>query len=600
MALGLCALTVGGCAGLPRIDPTGERLFIWPQNQASAVSPAAGNPVAPAVFTDPVFPQPTPGQPGVALPPVPQDTLSITPQRILAPVGTEVLLKSRFCTREGFLLTGSKIEWLIARESAGEFVSLGGRGWLRNPLLPWNKSKKVDNQFATGYTAKVPLTITRGTADLTDDVQIEPGEAWASITSPVEGTSHITAVAPEIETWKERRASATIYWVDVQWTFPAATINAGGSHVMTTSVRRQTDGTPIEGWIVRYEVADGGAALSGGQSGQVVETTTDANGRASIDVTPTGSAGNTTRINIQLVRPQGFQGSDAPRLVIANSTSMINWSGSGNDYLPPANDLGATPLPTQPLSQPPPQTPPPATVRRPKLELEIYGDSNAQVGGQVRFEVVIRNQGNAEATQIVLNDRFDEGFGHLQDPNRSLEIQNPGIGNLAAGDSRSVFLNFNVMQPGRLCHTVRVNCNENSEAQKQACVNAAQPPPQQQTTMSVVKEGPRQRIVGEKALFTLAIKNTGEVPLTNLKIVDEYPPTLRATPTTQGFQRVAGGDNRERFRWDVPRLEVGATARFDVQCQCIGQAEQACSRVQVSADTGTQAGTISGLTGTAC
>jgi len=112
--------------------------------------------------------------------------------------------------------------------------------------------------------------------------------------------------------------------------------------------------------------------------------------------------------------------------------------------------------------------------------------------------------------------------------------------------------------------------------------------------MSVKKSGPRQRIVGETALFTLAITNTGEVPLTNLTIVDEYPPTLRATPTTQGYQRVAGGDNRERFRWDLPRLEVGATERFDVQCQCVGQSEEACSGVQVSADTGTQAGTISG------
>ncbi|MCA9230715.1 MAG: hypothetical protein KDA57_08685 [Planctomycetales bacterium] len=593
LALGVCALLGAGCAGLPRIDPTGERVFIWPQDQVTAVSPTVTNPQAPPVFTDPVFPPPSstplPGQPGV-VPPIPQDTLAITPQRVLAPVGSEVLLKSRFCTREGYLLTDAKIEWLIARESAGEFVSLGGRGWLRDPWLPWNKSKKIDNQYAIGYTAKVPLTISRGTADVSDDLQVEPGEAWASITSPVEGTSHITAMAPEIETWQERRAQATIYWVDVQWTFPPSSITAGGSQVMSTTLRRQTDGTPLAGWIVRYAVADGGGTLRGNESGQTVEATTDANGQASIDVTPTGAAGSVTRIDIQLIRPPGYRGSDAPQLVVANGSSTIHWNSTEGDYLPPADDLGNT-IPATPLpSQPPPAT----TTRRPRLDLEIYGEDTAQAGGQIRFEVVIRNVGDAEATGIVLSDRFDAGLSHLRDPQRTLQVENTGIGSLAAGDSRSVFLNFDVLQAGRLSHVVTVRCAEGAEAAKQASVNATQPPPQRQATMKIEKSGPRQRVVGEVAPFTLAITNTGEVPLTNLEIADEYPPSLRASPTQQGYERINRGDNQDHFLWRLPRLEVGATTRLDVQCQCIGQAENACSRVQVSAETGTTAGTISG------
>ena len=169
---------------------------------------------------------------------------------------------------------------------------------------------------------------------MTDDVQVQPGEAWASITSPVEGTSRITAVAPEIETWANRRATATIYWVDVLWTFPAPAITASGAQVLTTTVRRQTDGTPIEGWLVRYEVADG-------TTNEPVEVPTDAQGRASIDVTPTGSAGAVTRINTQIVRPERYAGSNAPRLVIANGTSTISWTDGSSDYLPVPDDLGA-------------------------------------------------------------------------------------------------------------------------------------------------------------------------------------------------------------------------------------------------------------------
>ncbi len=141
-----------GCAGLrvPRIDPTGERVFVWPQNQATSVSPMVGAVQAPPVFTDPVFPQPTlpasfvPGAAAGAVQPVPtqvptqgatlpgltvpQDRLSITPDRVLAPVGSEVILRAGICTTENFLLTDQKVEWLIARESAGDIVDLGGKG----------------------------------------------------------------------------------------------------------------------------------------------------------------------------------------------------------------------------------------------------------------------------------------------------------------------------------------------------------------------------------------------------------------------------------------------------------------------------------------
>ena len=412
-ALAIIMSVIAGCAGFrcPRIDPSGERLFICPRDQ---VTPVAGstNPLAPPVYTDPVFPQPPlPGavNAGGLVPPVPQDRLRITPGRVLAPVGSEVIVRAGLCTRENYLLTDSKIEWLLSREDVGEFVELGGRGWCKDPWLPWNKPKKIDNQYAVGYTAKVPLSITRGTANTTDDVNIQPGEAWASITSPVEGVSRITAVAPEIAEWANRRAQATIYWVDVQWTFPPTAVTAGGGQVLTTTVLRQTDGTPLEGWLVRYEVADGGGSLRGDQSGQVVEVPTDAQGRASIDVTPTGSAGSTTRINAQLIRPAGFGGSSAPRLDIASSSTLINWTDG--DYVPPPDDLGDVVPPTAfpgggttPIQPPTNPVVPLVTPDRaqlgPRLEVEIYDPAPAdiRVGGEPRFEIVLRNTGDAPAT----------------------------------------------------------------------------------------------------------------------------------------------------------------------------------------------------------
>ncbi len=593
ITLSVCALVVAGCAGLPRIDPTGERVLLWPQNQPGGIAPSVGNLPAQPVYTDPVFPQPTlqssfqpAGFPGVqpsAVPglAVPQDQLSITPDRVLAPIGSEVILRAGICTTENFLLTDQKVEWLIARESAGEFVALGGRGYLRKPWLPWNRPKKIDNQYATGYTAKVPLRITRGTADPSDDVQVEPGQAWASITSPVEGTSHITAVTPTVETWSGRRATATIYWIDVQWTFPPASLAAGNAQVLTTTVRRQSDGLPLEGWIVRYEVAGGTGALTGQGSGQVVEVVTGADGTASIDVTPTGADGATTQINTQLVRPERLAGSDFPRLVVASGSSIISWTGQSSPYLPPADDLDAS-VPTYPIPDQTPRQPslPPVTGR-PALEVSIFGETQAEVGSQTRFEVVISNRGNAPATQVVLNDRFDQGLSHRGDTDRTRSIEYDKIRTLGVGQSQSIFLDFDVMRSGQLCHDVTVRCTEGSEASSRACVNAVQPVAQKQSGFEVRKDGPRRHNVGDIALFKVVVKNTGEVPLTDLEIVDEYDKTLRPQPTRQGYEVVNG-----RIVWRLPRLEVGASETFEIQCTCLAPTDSACGVVKVTDSSG--------------
>jgi hypothetical protein len=249
-----CVMTcaAGGCCALcPRIDPTGESCFICPWNDPQpavatapvAIAAAPTTVVAPPVGTDSVFPPPAvvaapavAGVPAVAtatpasiaLANVPQDKVNISPERILAPVGSEVVLKASVCTTEGYTLADQKVEWMLGRNGVGQFVEVSGKGWMHPPLLPWNKPKKVDNYLASGWTSNAPLCVTRGTADPADDVNILRGDAWITVTSPNEGTSHVTAYMPTVESWDQRRANAVIYWVDVQWTFPPPTI-AGGA-----------------------------------------------------------------------------------------------------------------------------------------------------------------------------------------------------------------------------------------------------------------------------------------------------------------------------------------------------------------------------------
>ena len=53
---------------------------------------------------------------------------------------------------------------------------------------------------------------------------------------------------------------------------------------------------------------------------------------------------------------------------------------------------------------------PPIATAQPQLELELRGEPQAAAGGQMQLEMIIRNVGNAPATQVTLLDRLDAGL----------------------------------------------------------------------------------------------------------------------------------------------------------------------------------------------
>ncbi|HEX6961595.1 MAG TPA: DUF11 domain-containing protein [Lacipirellula sp.] len=588
-----CALAAG-CTGLrcPRIDPTGERCFIWPKDEviapvgapAAIVPPVIGNPVAPPVVTDPIFPTPTTPAvtpattiatplAGLAVQPA-QDHLTVTPGRVLAPVGSEVVLKASICTTVGYTLANQEVEWMLGRNGVGQFVELGGKGLVHPPLIPWFRGEKIDNYLARGYTADGPLCIDRGTPDPTDDVNINRGDAWVSVTSANEGTSHITAYTPAVQSWDTRKAAATIYWIDAQWTFPPPSLTASGSgETLTTLVTTQTDGTPIEGWIVRYEVV----------GGQASEVRTGADGRAAVQVSPTGS-GTTTQVNIQLIRPANFAGSDAPQLVIGNGSTVITWGGSA-PYLPPSTTQPMTPPiqtgPTAPVQETPITPPPSLPAAAPaQLELEVQGPNPAQpqVSGTVRYTLIIRNVGDAPATAVAVTDEFDTGLIFPLDPSRN-RIRNDRIGTIGPRDSRTVNIDLEVSKAGELCQTFTVEYAEGAPLTRRVCLTAVAAAPQREGGMRVNIDGPLQGIQGQTIQFTVTVRNTGQIALVNITTEEEYPTAVLQVQPQPDAQPISGRITRQ-----IPRLDVGQQKQFTVTALCL-QSTRATAVVRARAET---------------
>ena len=262
-----------------------------------ATAPAIANTAAPVTTPPRDIAYTTPETRGVHA-----ARLQLNPARLVAPVGREVVLRVGLCGDDGYLIKKQPIEWSLSQDSVGSFVEVDE---YRQPF--WRRlfrrpATKKSAAYAIGRTSTAAQVITRSTADTSDDIWLAEGQTWISLTSASEGFSHVSAVAPTAAGWDERRQTATIHWVDGQWTFPPPSFSsAGTSRRITTNVVRATSGAPITGWIVRYVILDNTAA-AGDQ--RVLDVPTDAVGNATVEVTPsTGQPGTTQIRNAAAPKP---------------------------------------------------------------------------------------------------------------------------------------------------------------------------------------------------------------------------------------------------------------------------------------------------------
>ncbi len=251
----------------------------------------------------------------------------LSPQKIVAPVGGEVVLLSGICGTDGYLQMNERLEWMLTPDSVGTFIQVGddAPGLLTRLAGAKKEPKKHDASYAHGLTSRKRMLITRGNNDPRDDVSLEKGQTWISISSPSEGTSHVTVLAPDSECWDQRKATATIHWIDARWQFPGPQLVPAGQPVsLTTRVTRADGSTSASGWRVRYEILQPGlATFAGTDSSSVVEAVVDSSGNATVELIPVQGTSGTATIDMQILWPLGQSG-NLP--AIGRGQTFVTWS----------------------------------------------------------------------------------------------------------------------------------------------------------------------------------------------------------------------------------------------------------------------------------
>lgn len=533
-----------GCASgrMPMFDPAGARPFVArPVNRIPEPRPPHRHDLA-----------------GVQL----------TPLKVAAPVGCEVVMLAGVCGSDGYLQAGQKMEWMLSPGGVGEFVAVGRRGTF-DWLTSFNSGpRKITNTYALGTTSSEYLCLNRGTPTPDDDIPVERGQAWATVTSPVEGVSYVTAYAPNVKAWDSHRQTAKIFWVDAEFAYPATSVNPVGTrHTLTTAVTRHSTHDPVEGWRVRYEITGGPPAGFAPDGAASIEVVTNSLGEASVEIVEREPTAGTNFIAIKVIRPASADGEE---FAAGEGSTLATWSVP----IVPATTAGPA---TGPVS--------PANIR-----VNVIAPRQAMVGQDVVFRANITNAGSSPATELVIVDRFDAGLEHASHPQeRAIERD---LGSLAPGQTRTVDVAFQVIQPGQPCNTIEIHRGAEMLASGKACVTAlaaasapaASPPSAARPKLSITKSGPQKQAKGTLATFEIAITNVGQAALTNLTVTEhaETPLDLTRATRAQEAKRTSAGD----LYWEVDHLVPGQTIRFTVECQCLEATDKVCNRVTVTSQEG--------------
>jgi hypothetical protein len=358
---------------------------------------------------------------------------------------------------------------------------------------------------------------------------------------------------------------------------------------LTTTVMRLTNRCPCLAWRVRYTITGGPAAGLGPKGDQTVEVETDAAGRASIEIFQREPGPGTNTVQIQIFRPSHLGAACGAVGPVGAGCTSQTWCAAGVAPVSPGKGL-----PSEPSGGP---VTSPGTGRAgggplpfaPGLDVELSGPEQAVVGEEVRMMILLSNRTQTPIGNLTVEDRYDPGLEH---PKRS-PIKRTLPDPIGPGQTKRIGVDFRVVQPGRLCHTVEVTGNGRSYGSKEGCVVATEKPvawppatprPSGAAKLSLRLTQTPAVSVGQAVNLKINVSNEGTQALTGVKITVDYDPAMEPAQGTEG-----GGYEGNDYVWALASLQPGQSREYDISYLAVKPSIKADSRVKVTSQEGAQA-----------
>jgi len=214
-------------------------------------------------------------------------------------------------------------------------------------------------------------------------------------------------------------------------------------------------------------------------------------------------------------------------------------------------------------------------VIAPSLEIQIIDPpTSAKVGERVHFNVSVRNIGSFRVANVVVRDIFDAGLEHSFGASSPIER---ALGDLEPSLGKEFGVSFVVRSPGQLCHTVEAFADGGHQTSQRVCIEVAQPA----LDLSVQIRGAAQSQVGQRVEYEIQVTNSGEGPLSDVRIFYEPTESLLPKLASQGSQLSATG-----LVWEIASLIPNESQVRRVSCECLQEDPHATSQVTVTTAEG--------------
>ena len=585
-----------GCSSLrlPRIDPTGSSIFLPPSNtttllgplqSASAGLPQVNQPLsslplanqqppvaqqtpsptlqAPVVpnrnpflsasgpaFQQAAVPPPCDGggcstrtkhkkltpNPNRKLKPGQAGQMLMTPSRIVAPVGSEVVVIAGICGSDGFFSVNQPLEWILSNDSVGQFVEIGGMQHPTFNKLVRPSSRKFDGQYAWGRTGLKPQILSRGTPTPVDDIELRKGQTFVTVSSVSPGTSYVTGVAPKAEGWDRRKASTVIHWIDGTWSIPTPTQATAGTVTALTTLITDTEGRGLKDWPVRYSIVGGAPAEFAPAGSQTAEAKSNTDGQATVQIRqPAGQfEPGKTQVRVDVVRPSVF---GQPELVVESGLTTIDWSA-------------------------------------PALTIRAIGPRATEQGSPFSYRVEVTNPGDQTARNVIVRTKdLDDSIEFISSNPKPTEYGRQyewNIGDVVAGAPAKIVdmqLKSDKLGNVGLCFEV---ISQEDRLQTEACAETEIVQP----CINLVIEGPSNAQAGDQVTYLLRVENRCDQPLENIQMNIAYDPGL-VRPGQSNPAIIGLADN------GLMQVNQSETFTFTAIAQGTGQQ---CLNVTITAD----------------
>lgn len=441
-------------------------------------------------------------------------TIEVMPVEDVNPVGTQHIFVATVKDKDGKPLPNRRVEWMLS-DGVGSFVEVDESG------VRASRGYKVDNRFAVTHTNNGAHTLTRGTANTTDDVRLTRGQTWAVITSPIEGTTHVIAYAPGIHDWTKHKVFVKKHWQDVAWEFPPAAKNPVGTpHNLATKVTTYSDRKPLEGYEVTYKLLSGPAGGFAPDGKPTIKVKTNADGVAVATLKQATPAEGVNQIAIDVIRPANEK-CCLPAVHIATGKTSKTWIG-------------------------------------PKIAITKTAPPTALVGQSFDYKIVVSNPSQVPATNAVLVDKLPEGIQYVSSrPEAKVNGQTLTwqLGTVSPGQSVPAKVTVKGTRTGEFINPARVTADMGLQANAQAKTVITQ------ASLKMTKTAPAEALICEPITYTVTVTNTGDAPATNVKLKDNLPNGLlyqgKQSTLTSNFGTLAPGASK-KLQYVVTASRTGA------------------------------------------